>query len=169
MQGRNRLLLADQRWQRPWLFLACSVQGLHKCDEAGFWELEGRKHRLKSAMGGLKAQALGTGFMEHAAQCLGHSRVTLLHTVLLHRERHNFRIPSKLNLPIFPPLDEKISEFSTREERVEALAARKCWGSWGYLSRCCYIWPYPLHKEEWFCEQRKLWGGEGIYTVTFAV
>lgn len=93
-------------------FWLAQVQGLHKCDEAGFWELEGREHRLKSTVGGLKAQALGTNFMEHAAlvevtQSHGHARVTLPRMDLRRRGRHNFRIPPKLAMHCFSSVTER--------------------------------------------------------------
>lgn len=59
------------------------------------------------------------------AQCLGHSRVILLHMVLLHRGRDTILELHLSSTCLFPPqphpqLEEKMSEFSTRGQRVEA-------------------------------------------------
>lgn len=148
------------------------VQGLHKCDEAGFWDWK----NVNTGWSPLwRIKGIGSG--EWPRTCsFGRSNTKLwpfqgcfvAYGPSVHGGSHPFRVPPKvlkthfIYLFIFFLLEKKVSELSTRGQRVEA--------SWLYANTegaaavCNSVDTYGLtlciDKEEWVLwHQRKLWWG----------
>lgn len=174
--GRSEVAETVPVWLAP-------VQGLHKCDEAGFWDWK----NVSTGWSPLwRIKGTGSGEWPRTGS-FGRSNTKLwpcqgcfvAYGPSVHGGSHPFRVPPKglktrfiyLFIYLFFLLEKKMSELSTRGQRAEA--------SWLYANTeeagaAChrvdtYGFTLCIDKEEWVSwHQRKLlWGF--IQTVTFAV